>query len=128
MATLDEIILPDDLLWEDEFSGWSAVVETHRYTADGNLEIEASALQAGRPITLTGGEQVAWVDRSTVLALYATTLDPERQMVLTLADARQFTVRWRHLQPPPLEAHPIIGVDIPLLSDPYQITLKLMEV
>ncbi|MBF0368586.1 MAG: hypothetical protein HQL52_03925 [Magnetococcales bacterium] len=129
MAELDGITLPDDLFWTDEYSAaWSPVAQTVQHTASGALEIEASQLQAGRPITLQGGVDHAWIDRQTVAALYATTEDPAKTMTLSLADSRQFTVRWRHHEQPPLEAHPIQPVDIPDDSDPYQVKLKLMEI
>ena len=127
-TTLDGIPISEDLLWVDEFSGWTPVAQQIRITADGSLEIESSARQAGRPITLQGGADHGWLDRATVAALYATTLDPGRSMILILADGRSFTVCWRHQDPPPLDEVPVRPVSQPQDTDSYQATIKLMEI
>ena len=67
------LVLPDDLLWSDEHS-WSQTVATSAYLITGALLIQSATRLAGRPITLVGAPDMAWVTRATVeqLRLWAT--------------------------------------------------------
>lgn len=122
---LATVPLPADLEWVDEFA-WTPVSQTITPTLTGALVIEEHALQAGRPITLVGGMEAAWVARTTLLALTAL-LTPTRVMTLTLADNRLFTVMWRHGDKP-LEAQPIVRLTPVAAEDWYSLTLRLVEV
>ena len=125
--TLGTIALPTDLHWSDEFD-WSPVAQETEYTLAGALAIETGVMQAGRPITLEGGEDRAWATRATVLLLQAAAALPGETMTLTLNDARTFTVAFRHGDGAPVEARPIVAYNTPAAGDWYAITLRLMEV
>ena len=125
--TLDDITLPVDLHWSDEFD-WTPVAQGAEYTLAGALAIETGVMQAGRPITLEGGEDRAWATRATVLLLQAAAALPGETMTLTLNDARTFTVAFRHGDGLPVEARPIVPYNTPAAGDWYALTLRLMEV
>ena len=56
--------LPDDLLWSDEHA-WTPAVATVSYLITGALLIQSATRQAGRPITLVGAPDMAWVTRAS---------------------------------------------------------------
>ena len=62
--------LPDDLLWSDEHA-WSPAVASTSYLITGALLIQSATRQAGRPITLVGAPDMAWVTRAAVEQLRA---------------------------------------------------------
>lgn len=123
--TLDEITLPEDLIWMDEF-GWSPRQQTESYTLTGALVVETGIKQKGRSITLVGGDNAAWIDRNTLTALYAK-LSSIEPMALTLNDARTFSVEFRS-DASPIDAAPIIDYSTPDSADWYSLTLKLIQV
>ncbi|MCF7964218.1 MAG: hypothetical protein K9L79_01625 [Methylobacter tundripaludum] len=123
--TLDDIELPEDLIWTDEF-GWSPRQQTETYTLTGALIVETGLKQKGRSITLVGGEQAAWIDRATLTALHAK-LSSTAEMTLTLNDNRTFSVVFSS-DASPIEAVPIIDYSTPDENDWYSITIKLMQV
>lgn len=135
MATLDTFVLPDDLLWIDEFL-YSPVAQSRDISLAGSLIVQSMIATAGRPVTLSGDADYAWATRQLVqdLSDYCAT-DP--QMVLTLTDGRVFNVRF--LQPdgsnpgaasstPPIEAKPVVGYSDPGVADPYTIIIRLFKV
>jgi hypothetical protein len=122
--TLDAIPLPDDLIWIDEFD-WTPMQQAKSYTLTGALVIESGQKQAGRPITLAGGDNAAWATRSQVEALSAKLVgDPT--MTLTLHDGRTFSVKWVHDNP--IQSKLILDYNNPIVSDWYSLTIKLMAV
>ena len=76
MNSLNAITLPDDLRWTDEFS-WSPVRQSAEPSLVGTLNIEESALQQGRPITLQG-----YINRSTLLQLQTLAATPAQTHTL----------------------------------------------
>ncbi len=88
--TLGALTLPQGLRWADEFA-WSPLAQATSYSLTGALIVEQAVKQAGRPITLVGGKDFAWLTRSEVAALKAL-LDAGEEMTLTLHDSRTFTV------------------------------------
>jgi hypothetical protein len=123
--TLDAITLPADLIWLDEFD-WSPMTQSETYTLSGALVIESAQMLAGRPITLVGGDNAAWVDRTTLAALYAKLTD-DPTMTLTLHDARTFSVKFK-MAGQPIQARPIIDYNTPASGDYYSLTIKLFTV
>lgn len=117
--------LPGSLEWADEYD-WSPVVQEAGYSLTGALVVEASAKQAGRPITLKSGDDRGWVTRATVDQLQAWAGSPGKVMTLTLrGQARQ--VIFRH-QDGALEAQPVLFWADPADTDYYTITLRFTEV
>lgn len=106
MTKLGGVSLSDDLVWRDEWS-WTPYAESTGVALDGALIVETSpAAKAGRPITLAGDTNLAWVERDTLDALRD--LLDEESMTLELWDGREFTVGWRHGDGP-IEAEEYIG-------------------
>jgi len=130
------LALPDDLLWSDEHS-WSPAVASVSYLITGALLVQSAVRQGGRPITLVGAADMAWVTRATVEQLHAWASVPlgasiplgasDGRFTLTLADARAFTVAFRHAEVA-IESEPVKGIPARLATDFYRITLRLMQV
>ena len=127
------LALPDDLLWTDEHS-WSPAVASVSYLLTGALLVQSALRQAGRPITLVGAADMAWVTRAVVGTLQGWAAVPlvastggTGRFELTLADARLFTVAFRHFETA-VEAEPVTGFPARAESDYYRLTLRLMEI
>lgn len=122
---LDAITLPDDLIWVDEFD-WSPVQQNSEYTLTGAMVRETGVMQAGRPITLLGGQDAGWVGRATVKALYAK-LTEAGPYTLTLNDNSTHNVVFMHGRKP-IESRPIIDYNNPDDTDKYSLTLRFITV
>lgn len=129
LATGVALPLPDDLLWADEHA-WSPAVASVSYLLTGALLVQSATRQAGRPITLVGPSDMAWVTRATVATLHNWAAAPfsasSGRFELTLADARAFTVAFRHTDTA-IEAEPVLGFPAQSDTDFYRITLRLMQ-
>lgn len=124
------LLLPDDLLWADEHA-WTPTVASASYLITGALLIQSATRQAGRPITLVGAPDMAWVTRATVEQLRAWAAipvsDTAGRFALSLQDGRSFTVAFRHGETP-IECEPVLGIPARLDSDFYRLTLRFMEI
>lgn len=121
---LGAIDLPADLEWQDEFA-WTPVQQAAERTLTGKLGIEEATKIKGRPITLHGGQNAAWVTRATVTAL-AATLTAGGIMTLVY-HGTTYKVKWRH-NDTPIDATPVVRTRNPGANTKYAITLRLMEV
>jgi hypothetical protein len=117
--------LPDDLEWTDEHS-YSPVVQAVEHTTTGALIIDNYAKQAGRPITLQGAQDRAWVALSVVQTLRAWAQVPGLVLSLSLRGAAHSVV-YDHARTA-LEAQPIMFFSDPAADDFYQIALRFIEV
>jgi len=126
LTTNDTLLLPDDLLWVDEHA-WTAATANVEYLLTGALLIESAARQAGRPITLVGAPDMAWVRRSTVDRLHALAHLPQQMLRLAFADGRTFGVMFRHADGA-IEAEPVLGFPTPTHDGWYRVTLRFLEV
>jgi hypothetical protein len=130
LATEATLLLPDDLLWSDEHA-WTPAVSSVSYLITGALLVQSATRQAGRPITLVGPADMAWVTRATLETLRswaaAPLSDASGRFALTLADSRSFTVAFRH-QDTAIEAEPVLGIPARSDADFYRVTLRLMEI
>ena len=124
------LLLPDDLLWSDEHA-WSPAVAATSYLITGALLIQSATRQAGRPITLVGAPDMAWVTRATVEQLRAWAAIPvgntTGRFALTLKDGRSFTVAFRHTETA-IEAEPVLGIPARADTDFYRLTLRFLEI
>jgi hypothetical protein len=122
--------LPDDLLWSDEHA-WSPAVANTSYLITGALLIQSATRQAGRPITLVGAPDMAWVTRATVEQLRAWAALPVGSVTgrfgLTFSDGRSFTVAFRHAETA-IEAEPVLGIPARADTDFYRLTLRFLEI
>lgn len=62
------LALPDDLVWTDEFL-WSSVSQSTERSVTGALLVDAMQRNGGRPITLEGGGDRAWISRADLRVL-----------------------------------------------------------
>ncbi|MEW6464524.1 MAG: hypothetical protein AB1434_01360 [Pseudomonadota bacterium] len=130
LATGVALPLPDDLLWSDEHA-WSPAVASVSYLLTGALLVQSATRQAGRPITLVGPSDMAWVTRVTVATLHHWAAAPfsasSGRFELTLADGRVFTVAFRH-NDTAIEAEPVLGFPAQSDTDFYRLSLRLMQI
>lgn len=128
--TLGTITLPQGLRWADEYD-WSPIMQSTSYSLTGALIVNQATKLAGRPITLVGGKDFAWLTRTEVIALKVL-LDAGEEMTLTLHDNQSFTVLPAGDEPLTVSALPIVkdsGPANPSGSAFYILeTLKLIEV
>lgn len=134
MITLGGQSLPDGLRWQDEHA-WSPVSQAMEYTLTGSLVIDEATKRSGRPITLEGGLNFAWMTKGDLEDLLAALeAAPEGGLTLTLHDARQFQVLARHGTDGAVSAYPVPRVLDSGLADPDPETpyvldeLRLMQV
>jgi hypothetical protein len=120
------INLPDDLEWTDE-TAYSVVEQSTEHTLTGALVVDVGARLAGRPITLTGGDDV-WVTRAVVDALRAWADTPGQTLTLTMTGYAAMSVMFRLQDGPGVEARPVLFAAPISADDAYTITLYLMEI
>lgn len=96
MATLNGITLPH-LLWQDEFD-YSPVGEDIKVSLEGTLIKQESYANEGRPITLIGGSNFGFIQRSVLTQLQSLEHTSNTVMTLVLDDSRVFNVEFRHGQ------------------------------
>ena len=122
--------LPDDLLWSDEHA-WSPAVANASYLITGSLLIQSATRKSGRPITLVGAPDMAWVTRAAVEQLRAWAAIPvggsTGRFELTFTDGRVFTVAFRH-QEVAIDAEPVLGIPARSGNDFYRLTLRFLEI
>lgn len=86
--------LPEDLFWIDEFS-WSRVAQATERGTTGALLVDVAVRQGGRPITLQGEGNTAWITRADLKTLAAWSQLPGQQFALSLR-GEAFTVIFDH--------------------------------
>ena len=116
--------LPDQLSWPDEFT-WQQVEQSTEYTSTGAMVIDAWAKQAGRPITLQAAANRAWCERGALVTLRAWSSQPGQVLTLLLRGAARQVV-FNHGSGA-LDAEPVDDVVDPIDTDPYIVTLRLLE-
>ena len=126
MITLDDLSLPPDLWWSDE-TDWCPVDQSADYSLEGSLIVEESVKQAGRTITLEGGNNRAWVRRSLVLQLQAMAAEPGKEMELVIHDQR-FTVIFRRSAGLAVEARSKKKMSPPADQDYYTLVLRFLVI
>lgn len=125
MITLDDVELPNSVVWIDEFD-WTPTQQSKSYTLTGALVLETAVKQEGRPITLQGRQDSGWVKRGGIEALYAK-LPDNTDMTLTYHDNRTFTVRFDH-EAKPIDSQPVQDFPVPQDKHFYTLILRLIEV
>lgn len=120
------IALPDDLIWTDEFQ-WQAAVSNVTTTTTGGIIVQGGARTAGRPITLAGSINYAWLLRPDLQALTAEADVFGTQYTLQLHDATQYTVQWAPGEGR-IQAEPVREVANPSATTRYFMTLHFITV
>lgn len=124
--SLNAVDLPGDLNWSDEYD-WSPVTQSIKKGLTGALIIQEATQQHGRPITLVGGDDFAWVTKATLEQLRALEIQPDLQMTLSY-HGTDYTVRFRRESAAPIQARPVVDFANPQNDDFYSLTLRLMTV
>jgi hypothetical protein len=119
------LALPADLQWTDEYA-WQPVEQRTRYTIFGAMRVEAAAKLAGRPITLAGGRNYAWIPRTTLETLRDWTALPAQTFALVYR-GQAHTVVFDQARGP-LQAEPILDYAEPAGGDFYVTTLRFLKV
>lgn len=125
MITLDDLTLPDELVWLDEFA-WTPVAQTEDYSLAGAFLVQQGVKLAGRPLTLGRNQGEVWAKRSLILSLQAKAATTD-QMTLTLHDGRSFHVIWR-VGDGPIEATQVVEYNYPPAAAWYNLTLRFLIV
>lgn len=118
--------LPPDLVWTDEFSTWSPIEQSIEYGLTGALLIDVGTRQAGRPITLSGTVDAAWMHREQALRLHAWRALPGAEFTLTLHDASTRTVIFDQAKGG-IVAPQLIDYADPQAADYHVVTLYFIE-
>ena len=84
--TLGSVAVPRGMVWVDEFA-WLPVERAVTYSLTGALLVDVGTRQDGRPITLTGTERHAWMQRTEVQALRTWLALPGQVFTLTINGA-----------------------------------------
>lgn len=113
--------LPDQLVWTDEHA-WQPVQHDVEYSITGALLVDVGVRLAGRPITLEGSAERAWISLQVLEQLQALAAQPAIPMQLVLHGV-QYAVGWDH-ERGAIEARPIQPWPDPLPADPYVATLR----
>lgn len=120
------IQLHPDLFWSDE-DNWHPVAQAVERTITGALDVQVSALNKGRPITLEPeDDSSAWLPSSVVQQLRNLAAAPGKQMLLTLRGVSR-TVIFRH-QDGGFEAKPVVHYRDRVAEDWYLCVIRLMEI
>ena len=122
---LDNLTLPTDLIWLDEFD-WTPVEQTQSYSITGALIIQSGVKQAGRTVTLAGDNSSGLIGRADLKTLQSKA-NSNSQMTLTLNDARTFNVVFNYAKNP-IEAKQWIDYSDPVDTDFYTLKINLLTV
>ena len=119
------LTLPADLAWTDEYA-WRAVEQTRAYTITGAQVVQAFARQSGRPITLSGGPDRAWITRTQLETLRAWAALPGQTFSLVVRGAAARTVAFDH-DAGAMEAEPVFADSDVADGDFYTVKLRFFE-
>ncbi len=126
MVKLGNLILPDDLIWEDEFSQ-TKVLASRETTISVDVVYFEQATSEGRNIDLVAYDNSGWLTRNQVLALQEMANTPGGIFQLEYG-GEVYTVRFRHEDAPVLELTPVRPTSNPQNDDYYFGRIKLKEV
>lgn len=121
---LDSLVLPSELIWQDEME-WTTVRASTKRTVQGKNIIRENSVpsESGRPITLIS--DYAWISRSDVLTLQSWESVIGKQMALQMHDGRLYVVRFRHWDLPAMNAELVYPNAYPTSTTQYNLMLKL---
>ncbi len=120
------IALPDDLIWIDE-GQWQAAISSATTTTTGGQIIQGGTRSVGRPITLAGGLNYAWMTRADLQSLLAEADTLGTQYTLKMHDGTQYTVQWAPGERR-IDAQQVAPVADPAAATPYFLTLRFITV
>lgn len=123
---LDTITLSPHMLWVDEFE-YQDVLQSNNRTLGGRQIVFSQTLVGGRPITLEAQEDQGWLTRTQVDQVKTLSSVSGASYSLTIG-AQNFTVMFRHEEPPAFLARPLVfRVDAPG-TDYFTAVIKLFTI
>ncbi|MBF0214896.1 MAG: hypothetical protein HQM00_15270, partial [Magnetococcales bacterium] len=94
MKRLGDFLLPDSIQWTNRYA-WAPVAQETARTLGGSNVLWHSPLIGGRPIDLEAADDVTWLTRFQVEAIFAMAMQPGGVFDLVLDD-ESFQVMFRH--------------------------------
>jgi len=122
---IDDLILPDDLVWIDEFE-YSDIAQSQKRTLNGALIINESAKVKGRSITIDSVGAV-WVTRSKIQALKDMNDTLNGIFTLTFHE-RSYLVKFNKSSGSAITVKQVVECSDPNEDSPYTVTIRLIEV
>ena len=120
------LTLPEDLIWTDEFA-WRPVVAKYSNSVAGALLITRGVKLTGRPMTLSGGDDWAWMRRDLVETLFDWSTQAGLELTLTFR-GQTFDVAFDHSHDErPIEAEPRADWPEYEADDKYSVVLRLIQ-
>ena len=126
MVKLGDLVLPSDLVWENEFSANNVLTNIDR-AINGDMVIFEQYASDGLNIDLVAYEDSGWLTREQVEQLYAMSQQANAVFVLEYHNSI-FTVRFRHEDAPVLELDKLISTAGINADDIFIGRIKLKEV
>lgn len=122
---VDSVDISDDFDWPDEYA-WPKVALQKTYSVTGALLVETNTRQTGRPITLVGTEQIAWMTRLDLTQVREFVDTPGAELELVFRSLT-FNVMFDH-EAGALEATPVADFAEPDDADFFYVTMRFIEV
>jgi len=120
---IGSVVLSDGLVWDDEYA-YTGIVQDVKRTLGGVPVVYSASVQGPRPITLRSLDDQGFQTLAQVNALMELAKTKDGQFTLQL-DARSFTVRFRHDEPPVVEVRPLIPRTTAESGDYFLVVIKL---
>ena len=120
------IILPDDLVWRNEFDT-SQIAQSQSRTLGGNLVVFESQKIAGRKIALESDADSGWITRNDLDLLRSMFEQVDTDLTL-VRNAVSFTVRVDRSSGSGIKVIPVIDCSNPSSTDKYALSVYLITV
>jgi hypothetical protein len=123
---ISTLTLANGLRWTDRYSA-SRVQQSLQRTLGGRAHFYESPVYGAIPITLESIEDEGWQPLPVIEALYSLSVAPYSTYVLDF-NGVEYSVRFRHEDPPALEVAPLVPREVPLVSDYFTVIIKLVTI
>lgn len=131
MATiLGGVTLPPNMVWEDRYK-WAPVRQEVRTTLGGRPVVFSGSLTAGRRITLVAYSDQGWLTKAQVDAINLLAAVAGAEYAFSIGEGlaqENYTVVFRHDEPPAVEFDPVIPRAVPVDGDYFVGRIKLWSV
>lgn len=124
---LGSLELNPHMVWVERFTSEPYVDQETLTTLGGRLAVFSGKLLNSRFITLESRQNQGWLEESVVEQCYEMALEPSNTYSLTIG-AEQFTVRFRHFDPPAFQAAQLNQIGALAPAGYYTATIKLFTV
>ncbi len=123
--TTTTVPLSDDFAFVEQYT-WSQLAMRKAFSVSGALIVQTGLKQAGRPITLQGDEQHAWVTRAQLASLR--TLADTPSITLTLDFRGETYSVIFDAEAGAIDAAPVADFDTEDAADFFIVTLRFLTV